>query len=196
MRSIFGHGYGYWRAVVARAQLRPSFNRAGTPRYKCVHGQIKQIHMAIRRHDLLCHSPPYRVNLGEPTTRGPEASNVCLTIPGLTRRTRSKTFRSEANGSLPLSGHRSSVFDSTVRTPSSTAKWAKMTSNCTIGCLHYSRFAPSLSRLCRNPRDLMDVMLSATKHLKFSSCYEAEILRLRLRVTLRHSLLSVRRFNY
>jgi hypothetical protein len=41
----------------------------------------------------------------------------------------------------------------------------------------------------------MDVMLSpsamlrinSAKHLGFSSCYEAEILRLRLKMTLRHS---------
>ena len=43
--------------------------------------------------------------------------------------------------------------------------------------------------LCRNPRNLIDVMLSNAKHLAFSSCYEVEILRLRLRMTLQHSLL-------
>jgi hypothetical protein len=36
----------------------------------------------------------------------------------------------------------------------------------------------------------MDVMLSRVKHLGFSSCYEAEILRLRLRMTLRYSLVA------
>jgi hypothetical protein len=43
-------------------------------------------------------------------------------------------------------------------------------------------------RLCRNPRNLIDVMLSKAKHLAFSGGYEVEILRLRLRMTLRHSL--------
>jgi len=51
---------------------------------------------------------------------------------------------------------------------------------------------PSLSspatRLCRNPRNLINVMLSKAKHLAFSRCYEVEILRLRLRMTMRHSL--------
>ena len=54
---------------------------------------------------------------------------------------------------------------------------------------------PSL-RLCRNPRKRADVMLSpsaklrinSAKHLVFSRCYEDEILRLRLRMTLQHSL--------
>src|SRR4030095_1665207 len=38
-------------------------------------------------------------------------------------------------------------------------------------------------------------MLSKAKHLAFSAGYEVEILRLRLRMTLRHSLSTVRRFN-
>ena len=55
----------------------------------------------------------------------------------------------------------------------------------------------SAVRLCGNTGALIDVMLSpstklrinSAKHLAFfSSCYEDEILRLRLRMTLRHSL--------
>ena len=45
-------------------------------------------------------------------------------------------------------------------------------------------------RLCRNPRKRADVMLSGAKHLAFSRCDEDEILRLRLRMTLRHSILD------
>src|SRR5918996_1618902 len=40
----------------------------------------------------------------------------------------------------------------------------------------------------KNPRNLIDVMLSKAKHLAFSGRYKVEILRLRLRMTLRHSL--------
>jgi len=47
----------------------------------------------------------------------------------------------------------------------------------------------SRQRPRRNSRNLIDVMLSEAKHLAFSRCYEDEILRLRLRMTLRHSLL-------
>jgi hypothetical protein len=39
----------------------------------------------------------------------------------------------------------------------------------------------------RNSRNLIGVMLSKAKHLAFSAGYEVEILRLRLRMTLRHS---------
>jgi hypothetical protein len=41
----------------------------------------------------------------------------------------------------------------------------------------------------------MDVMLSKAKHLAFSGCYKVEILRLRLRMTLRDSLRMVARIN-
>jgi hypothetical protein len=37
----------------------------------------------------------------------------------------------------------------------------------------------SRQRLCRNTRNLIDVMLSKAKHLAFSGCYKVEILRLR-----------------
>jgi hypothetical protein len=43
-------------------------------------------------------------------------------------------------------------------------------------------FLPT-TRLCRNPRNLINVMLSKAKHLAFSGGYEVEILRLRLRMT-------------
>ena len=49
-------------------------------------------------------------------------------------------------------------------------------------------FSFPLERLCRNRRNYADVMLSKAKHLAFSSGYEVEILRLRLRMTLRDSL--------
>jgi hypothetical protein len=45
----------------------------------------------------------------------------------------------------------------------------------------------SPQRLCHNTPNLIDVMLSKAKHLAFSGCYKVEILRLRLRMTLRHS---------
>ena len=35
--------------------------------------------------------------------------------------------------------------------------------------------------MCRSTPNLIDVMLSKAKHLAFSSCYKAEILRLSLR---------------
>src|SRR6266850_7588232 len=38
---------------------------------------------------------------------------------------------------------------------------------------------PRVARLCRNTRNLIDVMLSKAKHLAFSGCYKVEILRLR-----------------
>ena len=41
--------------------------------------------------------------------------------------------------------------------------------------------------------DASDVMPSTAKHLASSSCYEDEILRLRLRMTLRHSLSEQKR---
>jgi hypothetical protein len=50
------------------------------------------------------------------------------------------------------------------------------------------RQLPFAKRLYRNQRKLVDVMLSEAKHLVFSSCYKVEILRLRLRMTIRHSL--------
>ena len=43
-------------------------------------------------------------------------------------------------------------------------------------------------RLSHNTPNLTDVMLSKAKHLAFSGCYKVEILRRRLRMTLRHSL--------
>src|SRR5262245_42347758 len=46
------------------------------------------------------------------------------------------------------------------------------------------------SRLCRSTPNLTDVMLSKATHLALSSCHKAEILRLRLRMTLRHSLVA------
>ena len=48
-------------------------------------------------------------------------------------------------------------------------------------------------RLCRNAIKPVVVMLSGAKHLAFSATYEDEILRLRLRMTLRHSLQGGRR---
>ncbi|GEM_PF-3300798 len=48
--------------------------------------------------------------------------------------------------------------------------------------------SPAPRRLCRNIRNLIIVMLSKAKHLAFSGRYKVEILRLRLRMTLRHSL--------
>ena len=58
-------------------------------------------------------------------------------------------------------------------------------------------FAPRRFPLCASKTvwqygDLIDVMLSKAKHLAFSGCYKAEILRLRLRMTLRHSLSALR----
>src|SRR6266850_7715235 len=44
---------------------------------------------------------------------------------------------------------------------------------------HSRHFGLPASRLCRNTRNLIDVMLSKAKHLAFSGCYKVEILRLR-----------------
>jgi len=49
--------------------------------------------------------------------------------------------------------------------------------------------SPAL-RLCRDANDHIDVMLSNAKHLAFSASNEDEILRLRLRMTLRHSIVA------
>ena len=54
------------------------------------------------------------------------------------------------------------------------------------------RFPLSESKTVWQYGDLIDVMLSKAKHLAFSGCYKAEILRLRLRMTLRHSLSALR----
>ena len=45
-----------------------------------------------------------------------------------------------------------------------------------------------LMRLCRNEFNPENVMLSNAKHLAFSGCCGGEILRLRLRMTVSHSL--------
>jgi hypothetical protein len=50
------------------------------------------------------------------------------------------------------------------------------------------RLALPRARLCHNMPNLIDVMLSKAKHLALSGYYKVEILRLRLRMTLRHSL--------
>jgi len=50
-----------------------------------------------------------------------------------------------------------------------------------ISCLY--TLTSSGTRLRRNPGKLINVMLSKAKHLAFSSYYEVEILRLRLRMT-------------
>jgi hypothetical protein len=47
---------------------------------------------------------------------------------------------------------------------------------------------PPLSQTVSQSAQLLDVMLSKAKHLAFAGYYEDEILRLRLRMTLRHSL--------
>jgi hypothetical protein len=46
----------------------------------------------------------------------------------------------------------------------------------------------SSKRLCRNTRNHLDVMLSASEASVFPTPYEKQILRLWLRMTLRHSL--------
>jgi len=58
-----------------------------------------------------------------------------------------RTFRSEANGLLPLSGHRSSVVWWEVKNPQPReAKKRKRLWNCAVGCLRYSRLAPRSRR--------------------------------------------------
>ncbi len=56
----------------------------------------------------------------------------------------------------------------------------------------YEKFFPRASETASLYGDLIDVMLSKAKHLAFSACYNVEILRLCLRMTLRHSLSAVR----
>ena len=70
----------------------------------------------------------------------------------------------------------------------------KLTRVCSLGAEYFAqrRFPPSASETVWQYGDLIDVMLSKAKHLAFSGCYKAEILRLRLRMTLRHSLSAVR----
>ncbi len=52
----------------------------------------------------------------------------------------------------------------------------------------YSVLCFPAERLCRNSRNHINVMMSKAKHLAFSGCYKVEILRLRLKMTLRYSL--------
>jgi hypothetical protein len=49
----------------------------------------------------------------------------------------------------------------------------------------------SLLRLCRNTRNHLDVMLSASEASVFPIPYEKQILRRRLRMTLRHGLSGI-----
>jgi hypothetical protein len=57
-----------------------------------------------------------------------------------------------------------------------------------VQVIQTSNSVPPQREACRNPRHLIDVMPSRAKHLAFSGGCEVEILRLRLRMTLRHSL--------
>ena len=52
------------------------------------------------------------------------------------------------------------------------------------------RLSSPASRRCRKSKNSVGVMLSAAKHLAASDTYENEILRLCLRMTLRHGLVA------